>query len=231
MQPFRTFLVACCLALSIPAVAQPQGTLPATQTVLTPTSAPASTFQSDVVGVLGHVQEELIGLEQAMPQNKFNWRPAKGVRSVAEVYLHAAGAGYFFGKMLGFEIPADIAAQMKTYEKSTTDKAKIEKALADSFAWFGNQVKSMPDSELTRASTSSATPPRSERWSSSRSATTRSTWASRSPTPAPTAWCRPGARRATSRRRRAAPGTDARRPRGHPPTPMDSAPCSRPPGR
>ena len=36
---------------------------------------------------------------------------------------------------------------MKTFEKSTTDKAKIQKALNDSFAWFGNAVKAMPDAE------------------------------------------------------------------------------------
>ena len=71
-------------------------------------------------------------------------------RSVAEVYLHAAGAGYFFGKMLGVEMPAEIAAQMKTFEKSTTDKAKIQKALTDSFAWFGNAVKGMSDAELNK---------------------------------------------------------------------------------
>ncbi|MGZ3446123.1 MAG: DinB family protein [Myxococcaceae bacterium] len=147
----RKLLLSCCLALSLPAFAQ-GAAAPAAQTPAPAApAAPASTFQSDVVAVLGHVQKELVGLEQAMPQNKFNWRPAKGVRSVAEVYLHAAGAGYFFGKMLGFEIPADIAAQMKTYETSTTDKAKIQKALDDSFAWFGNQVKSMPDSELTKS--------------------------------------------------------------------------------
>ncbi len=147
----RKLLLSCCLALSLPAFAQ-GAAAPAVQTPAPAApAAPASTFQSDVVAVLGHVQKELVGLEQAMPQNKFNWRPAKGVRSVAEVYLHAAGAGYFFGKMLGFEIPADIAAQMKTYETSTTDKAKIQKALDDSFAWFGNQVKSMPDSELTKS--------------------------------------------------------------------------------
>jgi len=146
----RKLLLSCCLALSLPAFAQ-GAAAPAAQTPAPAApAAPASTFQSDVVGVLGHVQKELVGLEQAMPQNKFSWRHAKGVRSVAEVYLHAAGAGYFFGKMLGFEIPADIAAQMKTYETSTTDKAKIQKALEDSFAWFGNQVKSMPDSELTK---------------------------------------------------------------------------------
>ncbi len=130
--------LACCLALSLPAFAQ--GTAPAAPAPAAP-AAPAPTFQADVVGVLGHVQKEMVALEQAIPQTKFTWRPAKGVRSVAEVYLHAAGSAYFFGKMLGFEIPAEIAAQMKTFETSTTDKAKIQKALDDSFAWFGNQVK------------------------------------------------------------------------------------------
>lgn len=146
----RNVVLAGCLALSLPALAQ--GGAPSTPAPA-PAPAPAastSSFQSDVGGVLGHVQKEMVSLEQAMPQNKFNWRPGKGVRSVAEVYLHAAGAGYFFGKMLGFEIPADIAAQMKTYEKSTTDKAKIAKALTDSFTWFGDQVKAMPDAELNK---------------------------------------------------------------------------------
>ena len=74
------------------------GQHPPRRPLLRPAAASASTFQSDAVGVLGHVQEEMVSLEQAMPQAKFTWRPAKGVRSVAEVYLHAAGAGYFFGK-------------------------------------------------------------------------------------------------------------------------------------
>ena len=85
-----------------------------------------------------------------MPANKFTWRPAKDVRSVAEVYLHAAGSGYFFGMMLGFEIPADIASQLKGLEKSTTDKAKIEKLLGDSVSWFNAQLKAMPDAELNK---------------------------------------------------------------------------------
>lgn len=151
MTPSRKLLLAACLALSLPAFAQGAAAPAAQAPAPAPAAAPASTFQSDVVGVLGHVQEQMVGLEQAMPQNKFGWRPGKGVRSVAEVYMHAAQAGYFFGKMLGFEVPADIAAQMKTFEKSTTDKAKIQKALTDSFTWFGNQVKSMPDSELTKS--------------------------------------------------------------------------------
>lgn len=140
----RNVVAAGCLALSLPVFAQ--GSAPAQA----PAAAPGPTFQADAAGVLAHVQDEMVSLEKAVPQNKFTWRPAKGVRSVAEVYLHAAGAGYFFGKMLGFEIPADVAAQMKGLEKSTTDRAKIEKVLTDSFTWFSTQVKAMPDAELTK---------------------------------------------------------------------------------
>ena len=146
MTPMRNVVLACCLALSVPALAQgtPAPAPPA------PAPAPASSFQADAEGVLGHTQQEMVSLAGAMPQAKFNWLPAKGVRSVAEVYLHAAASGYFFGKMLGFDVPADMAAQLKTFEKSTTDKAKIEKALTDSFTWFAAQLKAMPDAELTK---------------------------------------------------------------------------------
>ena len=145
----RNVVLAGCLALSLPAFSQ--GTPPPQPPAAAP-AAPAatSTFQSDTAGVLAHVQDQMVSLEKAMPANKFSWRPGKGVRSVAEVYLHAAGSGYFFGKMLGFEIPADIAAQLKGFEKSTTDKAKIGKALTDSFAWFIGQLQSMPDAELNK---------------------------------------------------------------------------------
>ena len=135
----RNVVLAGCLTLSLPALAQGAAA-----------PAPSSTFQTDAAGVLGHTQKEMVSLEQAMPQNKFNWRPGKGVRSVAEVYLHAAASAYWFGKQLGFQVPADIEAKMKDFEKSTTDKAKIEKALTDSFTWFADQVKAMPDAELNK---------------------------------------------------------------------------------
>ena len=143
MTPMPNVVFACCLALSLPALAQ------GTPAPAAPAPAPAPTFQTDVAGVLGHVQQEMVSLEQAMPQNKFSWRPAKGVRSVGEVYVHAAGTAYWFGKQLGFTVPADVEAKMKDLEKST-DKAQIEKALTDSFTWFAGQVKAMPDSELTK---------------------------------------------------------------------------------
>jgi len=144
MTLIRNVVLVCC-ALSLPALAQ--GT-PAPAAA--PAPAPGPTFQADVAGVISHTQKEMVSLAGAVPHNKFSWRPAKGVRSVAEVYLHAAGSAYWFGKQLGFQVPADVEAKMKDFEKSTTDKAKIEKALTDSFEWFTSNVKQMPDAELTK---------------------------------------------------------------------------------
>jgi uncharacterized damage-inducible protein DinB len=142
MTLIRNVVLVCC-ALSLPALAQ--GTPAAA-----PAPAPGPTFQADAAGVISHTQKEMVSLAGAVPQAKFTWRPAKGVRSVAEVYLHAAGSAYWFGKQLGFQVPADVEAKMKDFEKSTTDKAKIEKALTDSFEWFTSNVKQMPDAELTK---------------------------------------------------------------------------------
>jgi len=139
MSVMRVAVLATCLATSA-ALAQGGAAAPAP-------AAATSSFQSDAAGVLGRVQQEMVSLEKAMPQNKFGWRPAKGVRSVAEVYLHAASAAYFFGKQLGAEPPAEISA-MKDFEKQTTDKAKIEKILTDAFAFYKGALEKLPDSEL-----------------------------------------------------------------------------------
>jgi len=144
MTLMRNVVLVCC-AFSLPALAQ--GTPAAAPA---PAAAPGPTFQADAAGVIGKAQKEMVSLEQAMPPNKFTWRPAKGVRSVAEVYLHAAGSAYWFGKQLGFQVPAEVEGKLKDFEKSTTDKAKIEKALSDSFEWFISNVKQMPDAELTK---------------------------------------------------------------------------------
>src|SRR5215470_16070682 len=117
MTPMRNVVLACCLALSLPALAQ--------GTPAPAAPAPAPTFQADAAGVLGQVQQQMVSLAQAMPQNKFSWRPAKGVRSVGEVYVHAAGAAYWYGKQLGFQVPEGVQAKVKDLEKST-DKAQIE---------------------------------------------------------------------------------------------------------
>ncbi len=44
--------------------------------------------------LLDDVQKKILSLEDAVPADKFKWRPAPGVRSIAEAYLHIAFGNY-----------------------------------------------------------------------------------------------------------------------------------------
>ena len=53
-----------------------------------------------------HVSSQLIALAEATPEDKFSWRPARGVRSTAEVYMHIVDANYYLLSVTGPKMPA-----------------------------------------------------------------------------------------------------------------------------
>jgi uncharacterized damage-inducible protein DinB len=69
-----------------------------------------------------HVSRQLIDLAEATPQDKFSWRPAPGVRSTSEVYMHIALANFYLLSVTGPKMPADLKQEM---EKSVTAKADV----------------------------------------------------------------------------------------------------------
>jgi uncharacterized damage-inducible protein DinB len=74
-------------------------------------------------GEWGHVSRQLIALAEAMPQENFAWRPAPGVRSVSEVYMHIALANFWLLSITGPKMPADIKSQ--EIEKTVTAKPEV----------------------------------------------------------------------------------------------------------
>jgi uncharacterized damage-inducible protein DinB len=70
-----------------------------------------------------HVSRQLIALAEATPADKFTYRPADGVRTSAEVYLHLAQSNFALLSYTGPKMPA--GANVKGFEKSTTDKALV----------------------------------------------------------------------------------------------------------
>lgn len=113
--------------------------------------APTGGFQGDLDMYLADAEEKILALEEAIPQNKFSWRPAPGVRSIAEVFLHIAYANYRVTMLAtGKEIPAsaDWVADRAKWDTRTTDKAQIKKILEASFAHAREAVRSLPDAEL-----------------------------------------------------------------------------------
>jgi uncharacterized damage-inducible protein DinB len=113
------------LLLILPAAAygRPQNTARAT-----PAAAPAG-FHAEFLANLEDVEHKLLDLAEATPADKYAWRPAGGVRSISEVYMHIAGANYFLSTFVGVEAPkmnGDI-------EKLVTRKADVIAELKKSF--------------------------------------------------------------------------------------------------
>jgi uncharacterized damage-inducible protein DinB len=69
-----------------------------------------------------HVSRQLIALAEATPAEKFAWRPAAGVRSTSEVYMHIALANFYLLSVTGPKMPADLKEDM---EKTVASKAEV----------------------------------------------------------------------------------------------------------
>ena len=74
-------------------------------------------------GEWGHVSRQLVALAEAIPAEKFAWRPGAGVRSVSEVYMHIALADFYLLSVTGPALPADMRSADR--EKTVTRKAAV----------------------------------------------------------------------------------------------------------
>ena len=69
-----------------------------------------------------HVSQQLIALAEATPPEKFAWRPAPGVRSTSEVYMHIVIANFYLLSVTGPQMPSDVKEGM---EKTVTSKPEV----------------------------------------------------------------------------------------------------------
>jgi uncharacterized damage-inducible protein DinB len=69
-----------------------------------------------------HVSTQLIALAEATPEKNFAWRPAPGVRSTSEVYMHIVVANFYLLSVTGPKMPADLKDDA---EKTVTSKADV----------------------------------------------------------------------------------------------------------
>lgn len=106
-------------------------------------------YRSEVLSEVIVQGEKFVRLAEAVPADKYTWRPGADVRSFAEVFLHVAGANYNLYTMVGSKIPDGI--DTKDIQKSTTDKTKIVAMLKDSFAHAQAAIKAMPDADLEKS--------------------------------------------------------------------------------
>lgn len=87
-----------------------------------------------------HASRQLVALAEAIPPQKYSWRPAPGVRSTGEVLMHIAGTNFYFLNRMGHKSPADF--ESVDVEKVSTDKAKV-------IDWLKRSLDAVRDAHAT----------------------------------------------------------------------------------
>jgi uncharacterized damage-inducible protein DinB len=106
-------------------------------------------YRSEILAEVTVQEDKFTRLAEAIPADKYTWRPAPEVRSFAEVFLHVSAANYNLYKLVGTPPPTGI--DVRGLEKSTTDKTKVIATLNDSFAHAKKAITAMPDAELDKS--------------------------------------------------------------------------------
>jgi uncharacterized damage-inducible protein DinB len=143
----------CTAALAIvPATARAQSTPAASAAAATgaaATATPSAALRAEVAAQLADAERKLVALAEATPADKYAWRPAAGVRSTGEVFMHMVGGNYMIPRMAG-AAPAAGVDLPRDAERSITDKARIVELLKASFAYARQAVERAPEGELAQ---------------------------------------------------------------------------------
>ncbi len=124
--------------------------LPAVTILLTAGLTPAysGTFKDEALASLATLEKKVVSLAEAVPAEKYTWRPAEGVRSFSEVFLHIAAANYGIPRVIGTPPPEGF--QFRGYDKQTTDKAEVLKKLKASFAHARKAVEALDPADADK---------------------------------------------------------------------------------
>ena len=142
----RIYISFLCLtviftALNLPAAAQDK---PSDK----PSAPIASSYRTEFLEEISYFELRFTPLADAVPAEKYSWRPAEGVRSAGEVYAHVVMANYGIAKTLGTPLPSGL--DPKSFLAAANDKPKIVQALKDSFAHLRQAISSLNDKDADK---------------------------------------------------------------------------------
>jgi len=104
-------------------------------------------FLKELINQFHFIEQRLISLADAVPEEKYIWRPADGVRSIGEVYRHAVTANYYLLSFAGAALPEGFNPD---YEKADTGKQDILKSLKESYEHVRNFISTMKPEDLDK---------------------------------------------------------------------------------
>ncbi len=111
-------------------------------------TAPASGPRAEFLEEIANYEQRYTRLAEAMPAEKYSWRPAEGVRSDGEVFEHITAANYFIASGMG--TPSLAGLDSKAIMRLGNNKLKLVQALKDSFAHFRSAILAVSDADTEK---------------------------------------------------------------------------------
>jgi len=115
-----------------------------------PEAKPAA---ADLLLPFNELQDHVLALAKAVPEEKYSWRPADGVRSFREVFLHIAFGNHLLLAVSNAakqdELDKLLADQQKTESQPLT-KEQVITTLTDSFATLRTALENARPQGLAR---------------------------------------------------------------------------------
>ena len=139
----KVVIVAVALALGTASIATAQST---------PNPEAATEVRKRFLMDVDTLQSKFMALANAIPADKYAWKPAEGVRTVGEAFMHVA-AEYYYWTPVAYGAKPSSEFQpsqegVKKFEAMST-KAEVLKHLSESFASMKQAVESVPLEKIT----------------------------------------------------------------------------------
>jgi uncharacterized damage-inducible protein DinB len=140
----RTSAVAVALALiAATSAARAQGV---------PNRDDALEVRKQFVSDLDTLQKKFLALAEAIPAEKYAWRPAPGVRSIGEAFMHVASEFYVYAPMAYGAARSPVIPRgqdsFKNFEAKST-KTDVIKHLNEGFAYTKQTVQGVDAAAIT----------------------------------------------------------------------------------
>jgi len=91
----------------------------------------AGSLKTEYLDDFAETCKRLDQLSQAMPANKYSWRPGAGVRSVSEVYVHIANGNFLLLSLTGVKLPTEYFPNLPTDAKGKPDTQALFKRMGE----------------------------------------------------------------------------------------------------
>ena len=108
-------------------------------------------MRTSYLGQLEHLQSRFLQLAEAIPAEKYSWRPAPGVRSIGEVFMHVASEYYAWSPRSFGATPSPVITMtpegFKQFEAEAT-KENVLKHLKEGYAYGRQAVEGVDPASL-----------------------------------------------------------------------------------